>query len=1306
MFHIAAPAMARCCHFLPFVVIALVGCGSPASGGSSGDLPDIGSTLTDLIGGDGSKGDLGKGDLSGDNASVPDDGEPGSDVIIDCSDAPCGGEDSHTDTTSTGCEFPSNPLSGEPGSACKTANDCDSGACVEGSNGLICTQPCSACCPTGFKCSPYQTSGGDTVQMCLPKWNALCRPCETDAECAKLGKDSLCVDYKVGGSFCGGTCQADSDCPGDYKCQDAQGEKGAGKQCVKTVGACTCSPQAIADGAQTTCKISNDAGTCSAVRKCALSGLPACGAATPAQETCGNSVDDDCNGQTDENGAKGCTQLWTDADEDSDGKLGSTSQCQCAPSGLYTATTATDCDDANKAINGKVLEVCDGIDNNCDGKTDEGCDDDGDGWCDADMSVVGDPVACKKGKKDCDDTVAGTNPGAQETCGNNIDDDCDGLTDAGPNVGGCVPFYADNDSDGFGSGDPVCQCGAKGIYSATKTGDCADNDPNVNPGVVEVCGNQKDDECDGLTDDVNAKGCTDYYVDLDNDGFGTATPTCLCNPDATHTALKANDCNDGAAGINPAAGETCNSVDDDCDGTIDEMDASGCSVFYMDADGDTFGNPSTGLCLCAKTALSTTAVGGDCNDDVSTAHPGAVEICDGLDNDCDGQTDEQDATGCTAYYTDGDNDGWGDPTKSACLCAASPTYKVAKLGDCNDGDASINPAAKELCDGVDNNCANGVDEAGAQGCSIFWRDHDGDKFGALADSSCLCAAADEYSALKSGDCNDSDKNVNPKASEVCDGLDNDCDGVTDPTNSDGCTAWYPDKDGDKWGAMNAPSKCFCNGLTGYASDWGDCNDADAAINPSATEICDGKDNDCDGQKDPQNTQGCVAYYVDLDSDGYGAAGLSECLCAGDSVFTTSLNGDCAPNDAAINPGATEACNGIDDNCNTQIDEGLTTTYYVDADSDGFGVTASGVILCGPDATHKVTTGGDCDDAKGTINPAAQETCNALDDNCNGQADEGLLAGTYYADTDKDGYGVGTGVTQCGPLSPNTATVNGDCNDTSATVNPSAAESCNNLDDNCNNQTDEGLPVGTYYQDLDNDGYGNTAVIVQACAKPAGYAVLDKDCNDLSANAYLGKTEICGDGLDNNCDGTVDEGCTVCQPVTLIDFENQDLTGWALTAAVAGTSPGWALWTPGIASNYSLALSDVANTKGYTPGEPLAVTANATKTITVPGFAKAIAVKVDWQPYVQSSFFGGSWKAKQKDSSAKMVISIQGVSVTLDSNSSFGVQTVILPLATVPATPTNLQLKFALSQGTFPLFTTYQIDPNGYVALDDIGTACP
>ncbi len=783
MFRCATAALDR--HRLPALALAMAlgACGTPKASELAGALADVTEALTDVP----SAADVTTGDHGGDLSVVDNSGSDATALGTDAS-----GGDSASDVTAgtdiadtgaAGCEFPANPLPGESGSTCKTANDCDSGACIDGPTGKICTSACSACCPTGFKCAPFTGSGGDAIQVCLPKWNALCRPCLTDAGCGALGKDSLCVAYAGGtGSFCGGPCGDDSDCPGDFSCQGAQGEKGAGQQCVRTTGACSCSPQAIAAGAQTVCKHSNSAGTCSAARKCTLAGLEACSAPTPATETCGNATDDNCNGQTDENGASGCTTLWSDGDGDGDGKLGSAAQCQCAPSGLYTAITATDCDDSNKAANGSAIEVCDDVDNNCDGMTDEGCDDDGDGWCDADMAVVGDPVVCKKGKKDCDDASATVNPGVPEVCGNGVDDDCDGLTDSGPNVLGCVPFYGDGDGDGYGAGDPVCQCAAKGSYSATTTGDCADSNPD----------------------------------------------------------------------ISPAATETCNGLDDNCNGTVDEAGALGCATYFIDGDGDGFGNSLTGLCLCQTTALNTTSIGGDCNDGATSAHPGAAEMCDGLDNNCDGFTDEANATGCMVYYADADNDSWGDGTKSACLCGGNAAFNASKLGDCDDGNAAIYPAAKEVCDGVDNNCADGTDEAGAQGCSAYFRDQDGDKFGASADFQCLCASSGEYNVSQSGD----------------------------------------------------------------------CNDGDPAINPGAKEICNGKDDDCDGVKDPKDAGGCVPYFVDADIDGYGVSGVSQCQCGADGAFNATLSGDCNDGNAQVNPGKVELCgNSVDDNCNGGTDEG-------------------------------------------------------------------------------------------------------------------------------------------------------------------------------------------------------------------------------------------------------------------------------------------------------------------------------------------------------------------------------------------------
>ncbi len=102
---------------------------------------------------------------------------------------------------------------------------------------------------------------------------------------------------------------------------------------------------------------------------------------------------------------------------------------------------------------------------------------------------------------------------------------------------------------------------------------------------------------------------------------------------------------------------------------------------------------------------------------------------------------------------------------------------------------------------------------------------------------------------------------------------------------------------------------------------GDCNDEDAAINPGAEDVCDGVDNDCDGQIDEgENNPGCTDYYLDLDGDGNGT-GESKCLCQPDGLYSATNDSDCDDENAAINPGAEEVYNGVDDNCDGQIDEG-------------------------------------------------------------------------------------------------------------------------------------------------------------------------------------------------------------------------------------------------------------------------------------------------------------------------------------------------------------------------------------------------
>ena len=649
--------------------------------------------------------------------------------------------------------------------------------------------------------------------------------------------------------------------------------------------------------------------------------------------TCGGDCDDAADTVH-----PGATEICDGADDNCDGSVDEGFDVD----GDGYTTCGGDCDDEDALRSPDEAELCDGVDNNCDGGVDEGFDVDGDGY-----------TTCGG---DCDDGRAGTYPGATETC-DGIDSDCDGdLVDGFGDVDAdgfpdCID--TDSDGDGFSGAGDDCddtdasvypgaaeQCDdvdsdcdgdlvdsytdldADGLPDCVDSDadgdgheagiDCDDADASVYPGATEAC-DLIDSDCDGDLvdgfDDLDADGTPDCAA-VDTDGDGT--------PDGS-------DCAPGDPAIHPGAVEVPDDgIDQDCSGT----DTVTC---HLDGDSDGVGGTVTfeaddGDCDDSGEATS----GGDCDDSDDSVYPGAPEPCDAVDNDCDGDLVEG--------YDDLDSDGTPD-----CADADADGDGHEAGADCDDADAAIHPGAVEECDAVDSDCDGSLvdefpdqnsdgepecvadadgdgdpddtdcepslpsihhgaeetpDDGVDQDCSgtdtvTCYHDGDGDGWGsgAALEPGGDCAAVGKVE--DDGDCDDADPLRYPGAPELCDGVDNDCDGAIEQPSDVDFINWYQDLDGDGYGGLDSPHPdnplCARPG-----DDWEvgaeDCDDSDAQVHPGAPELCNGIDDDCDGERPREE--------IDGDLDGFAAC-----------------DGDCADADPSSYPGAEEDCaDEADNNC--------------------------------------------------------------------------------------------------------------------------------------------------------------------------------------------------------------------------------------------------------------------------------------------------------------------------------------------------------------------------------------------------------
>jgi hypothetical protein len=267
------------------------------------------------------------------------------------------------------------------------------------------------------------------------------------------------------------------------------------------------------------------------------------------------------------------------------------------------------------------------------------------------------------------------------------------------------------------------------------------------------------------------------------------------------------------------------------------------SAWHADTDGDGYGDAGSTTIACDQPS-GTVSDSTDCDDGTFSTNPGADEYCDSEDNDCDGDTDEDDALDAPTWHADSDGDGFGDADTVDVACA-QPSGFVGDDTDCDDGVTAVNPDADEYCDDIDNDCDGEVDEDDALDADLWYADDDEDGFGDPDEEVSACERPSGY-IEDDTDCDDNKLTTNPDASEYCDGEDDDCDGEIDEDAVD-VETWYIDGDGDGYGG--SASVTACESPSGYTDLPGDCDDGDGSSAPDQLEVCDGTDNDCDGTVD-------------------------------------------------------------------------------------------------------------------------------------------------------------------------------------------------------------------------------------------------------------------------------------------------------------------------------------------------------------------------------------------------------------------------------------------------------------------------
>ena len=931
---------------------------------------------------------------------------------------------------------------------CEDNLDCSSRWCVPFEDRNVCSQTClDEGCPDNWGCHAVANTEPDVVFICFPPGNRLCGVCLQDADCPG-GRCHLLDGQQV----CGIDCNDDSTCPPGNTCEDVFGD-GEG-QCVPQTGSCTCDDSNANE--QRICESSNPLGTCFGRETCDPErGWVGCNAPTPAEELC-DQLDNDCNGFTDDirglgevcereadldgetiacTGRLVCTRDTVDPvctapepmgelcnflDDDCDGETDEgyeergevcvvgTGQCQRV--GVFECTPNGDAALCNTEAGAAEDELCDSLDNDCDGETDE----DFEGLNDLCSVGVG---ACRRaGALRC--TVEGDRALCTATPGDPVDEVCDGI---------------DNDCDGTadegfeGLFEPcsvgVGACLRQGFLFCTADGAGVECTADAAEPAEESC-NGVDDDCDGAADEE--------FEGLDEPcssgvGLCNRAGVTACSEDGTEV-----ECNAVPADVGI---ELCNGLDDDCDGAADEAFPELDRVCEV------------GVGACARVGVLDCAPGGLAT--LCAARPAepAEDVCDGLDNDCDGETDEgfplRDRP-CT--------DGEG-------LCERNGIYRCNEAGDDVLCDAQAADPADEICDGLDNDCDGEADEAFPtldELCSVG--------IGACLRSGIRVCTEDGADV----ECNAEAGAAGP---ELCDGVDNNCDGVTDEGFDDLLTP-----------CNVGVGSCLRGGVRVCAAD-GESTICNVRPGDDGAEVCDGLDNDCDGETDEG--------FADLGI----ACAVGRGVCERAGVRRCSPDGQAVLCDAEVVAPGAEVCDRLDNDCDGLTDEEHPALGQPCSAGTGACQTF-GVRVCSEDGAAV-----ECD-AVG--DDPSVELCDAVDNDCDGSTDEGF-AGLFQPCQVGVGACLRFGVGRCSD--------DGGAVECNARPGFAVEEVCDRLDNNCDGETDEGF-----------DGLGTACTVGTGACQAAGVRVCSDDESRVVCDAEAGDRgdETC-DGTDDDCDGTIDEG---------------------------------------------------------------------------------------------------------------------------------------------------------------------------------------